>query len=136
MGYEDHELSIVLTDNETIREMNRTYRNMDRPTNVLAFPMLEPMDADLPGFPVVPDDAGPGAPPLLGDVVISTEQAEQEAKTAGITLDERMSQLLVHGILHLVGYDHETGETDARQMEVKSLELIRLIEPNPDLDIF
>ena len=133
MAYEDHELSIVITDNEGIKEMNRTYRNIDRPTNVLAFPMLEWGPDDVP-FPGVKDDATQA--PLLGDIVISMETAAQEAKSAAITLDERTSQLMVHGILHLVGYDHEQGEDKARHMEEKSLELIRLIEPNPDLEIF
>ncbi len=136
MAYEDHELSIVITDNEGIKEMNRTYRNIDRPTNVLAFPMLEQEgeEADIP-FPLPAIGAG-NAPPLLGDIVISMEKAGQEADMAGITLSERVSQLLIHGILHLVGYDHEKGESKTQEMEEKSLELIRLIEPNPDLDIF
>ncbi|SMC36411.1 probable rRNA maturation factor [Desulfocicer vacuolatum DSM 3385] len=133
MAYEDHELSIVITDNEEIKKMNRIYRNMDRPTNVLAFPMLDP--EDIPSAPGTA--AGENhAPPLLGDIVISMETAAKEAETASISLDERISQLMVHGILHLVGYDHEQGEDKARHMEEKSLELIRLIEPNPDLEIF
>jgi len=134
LAYEDHELSIVITDNEGIKEMNRTYRNIDRPTNVLAFPMLEVGPNDEP-CPRVKSDATQ-APPLLGDIVISMETAAQEAKSAAITLDERTSQLMIHGILHLVGYDHEQGEDKARHMEEKSLELIRLIEPNPNLEIF
>jgi probable rRNA maturation factor len=133
LAYEDHELSIVITDNEGIKEMNRTYRNIDRPTNVLAFPMLDQGGTDDVPFPGLKSGA---APPLLGDIVISMETAAQEASAAAITLDERTSQLMIHGILHLAGYDHEQGEDKARQMEEKSLELIRLIEPNPDLEIF
>ena len=135
LAYEDHELSIVITDNEGIRELNRTYRNIDRPTNVLAFPMLDQGGTDAPPFPELKNGAN-HAPPLLGDIVISMETAAQEANAAAITLDERTSQLMVHGILHLVGYDHEQGEDEARHMEEKSLELIRLIEPNPNLEIF
>ncbi len=76
-------------------------------------------------------------PGLLGDVVISAQTAAREAEQAGITLDQRMSQLLVHGILHLVGFDHEAGDEAARQMETKSLELLKQIEPdNPDLPVF
>ena len=135
MAYENHELSIVITDNEGIRQMNRTYRNIDRPTNVLAFPMLEPGGDDDMEFPL--PEAGSNTPlPLLGDIVISMEKAAEEAQTAGITRDERISQLLIHGVLHLVGYDHERGEDHALEMEEKSLELIRLLEPNPDLEIF
>ena len=114
--------------------MNRTYRNIDRPTNVLAFPMLEASPDEVP-FPGIKNDATQVSP-LLGDIVISMETAAQEASAAAITLDERTSQLMVHGILHLVGYDHEQGDDKARHMEKKSLELIRLIEPNPDLEIF
>lgn len=121
MGYDNHEISIVITGNDEIKELNSTYRKISLPTNVLAFPMLE-------------GDFSSITPDLLGDVVISAEKAEQEACEAGITTDERISQLLVHGILHLVGYDHETGENDARTMEAKSLELIRLIEKNCKLN--
>ncbi len=115
--------------------MNRTYRNIDRPTNVLAFPMLETDGDEDMGFPL--PEAGSDTPlPLLGDIVISMEKATEEAQAAGITGDERISQLLIHGVLHLVGYDHERGEAHALEMEEKSLELIRIIEPNPDLEIF
>jgi len=123
LGYDSHEISIVVTGNDQIRELNHTYRGVDKPTNVLSFPMLEGDFTDI-------------TPGLLGDVVISAEQAELESHEAGITLDERLSQLLIHGILHLVGFDHETGENDARNMEDKSLELLRLIENNKDLKAF
>lgn len=123
LGCNAHELSVVIMDDEGIRELNQTYRNKPVPTNVLAFPMQEGDFADI-------------TPGLLGDVVISSETALKEAKEAGIGLNERMSQLLVHGILHLVGFDHEIGETDAEKMEAKSLELLRLIEKNPELDAF
>lgn len=118
-----HEISIVLTDDDHIRELNNRFRQIDAPTNVLAFPMQEGEFGDI-------------SPGLLGDIVISCETAGKEADTAGITLEERMSQLLIHGTLHLVGYDHETGETDARAMEDKSLELLRVIEKNPALSAF
>lgn len=113
----------MITDNEEIARLNGQYRQVTGPTNVLSFPMQEGDFADL-------------TPGLLGDVVISAPYAEEEAREAGITLDERMSQLLIHGILHLVGFDHESGEEDAREMEEKSLTLIRLIEKNTRLDAF
>ncbi len=68
------------------------------------------------------------SPQLLGDVVISVETAYQEGINAGISMEERFIQLLIHGILHLFGYDHETTETEAFKMEKKSEELIKLIE--------
>jgi len=73
---------------------------------------------------------------LLGDVVISIETAIIEADQAKITLEQRISQLLIHGILHLIGYDHERGEDDSLRMETKSLELLKLIEDDTSLDAF
>ncbi len=123
MGYNRHEISIVLTDDDTIRNLNRQFRGIDKPTNVLAFSMQEGAYGDI-------------SPGLLGDLVISCETARKEADTAGVSLIQRMSQLLVHGTLHLAGYDHETDDRDARKMEEKSLALIRLIEENTSLDAF
>jgi probable rRNA maturation factor len=110
-------------DNKGIADLNQTYRQVDGPTNVLSFPMHEGEFSDI-------------TPDLLGDVVISAEYARDEAMKANITLDERMSQLLVHGILHLVGFDHEIDDRQALEMEEKSLELLRIIEPNTTLNAF
>ena len=123
MGCDAHELSVVITDDKEIHQLNKTYRGKDKPTNVLSFPMQEGDFSDI----------NPG---LLGDVVISCDTARIEADLAGITLSERLSQLLIHGILYLVGFDHETGETDARKMEEKSLALLRNLEQNRGLDVF
>lgn len=123
MGCDNHEISIVITDDAQVRDLNRTYRGKDAPTNVLSFPMQEGEFSDI-------------TPGLLGDVVISLDTAQTEALSAGISTDERMSQLLIHGILHLIGFDHELGESQAREMEEKSLELLRLIEKNLDLTAF
>ncbi len=123
MGYNSHEISVVITDNEQIQELNQIYRKMDKPTNVLAFPMQEGQFGDI-------------TPGLLGDIVISCETAQKEADEANISLMERVSQLLIHGILHLIGFDHETSEADARKMESKSLEILRQIENNKKLEIF
>ncbi len=123
MGFDAHELSILITDDDRIQALNSQYRGIDAPTNVLAFPMQEGEFADI-------------SPGLLGDIVISCDTAQKEADDAAITLVERFSQLLVHGTLHLVGFDHETGESDALKMEEKSLELLRIIENNPKLTAF
>jgi probable rRNA maturation factor len=112
-----------LTDDAAIMDLNTQFRNIDKPTNVLAFPMQEGQFSDI-------------SPGLLGDLVISVETAQKEANTVDITLEERMSQLLVHGTLHLVGFDHETGEQDANKMEEKSIQLLRIIEDNTDLTSF
>ncbi len=66
-------------------------------------------------------------PQLLGDVVISVETAQKEARLGGITMEERLYQLLIHGILHLFGYDHEKTDTEAHAMEIKTEELLDLI---------
>ncbi len=120
MGCDNHEISIVITDDAQVRDLNRKYRGKDAPTNVLSFPMQEGEFSDI-------------TPGLLGDVVISLDTARAEALAAGISTDERMSQLLIHGILHLIGFDHELDEKHARVMEEKSLELLKRIEGNPNL---
>lgn len=122
LGLNDDELSILIVDDAEMAELNQTYRNKTGPTNVLSFSMRE-------------GEFG-AITPLLGDVVISADTTRREADEAGITFSERLSQLLVHGILHLIDYDHERSEADATIMENKSRELLRLIESNPDLDVF
>ena len=123
LGCNHHEISIVIMDDAQIRELNQGFRGISAPTNVLSFPMQE---GEFSGV----------TPGLLGDVVISAQTADREATDAGITLDERLSQLLIHGILHLLGFDHEAGEANVDEMETRSRELLRLVEPNPDLAAF
>lgn len=123
LGCNKHELSLVLTDDREIFDLNKSYRGIAGATNVLSFPMQEGDFSDI-------------TPGLLGDVVISCETAEKEADAAGISLSERMSQLLVHGILHLLGFDHEKDDQSALAMEKKSLELLRKIETNKQLNVF
>ena len=122
LGLNDDELSVLIVDDSEIAEMNETYRGKKGPTNVLSFAMQEGEFA--------------GITNLLGDVVISAETTLREAEEAGITFEERLSQLLVHGILHLVDYDHERSEEEAVIMEDKSLEILKLIEKNPLLPAF
>lgn len=94
-----------------MRILNRDYLHKDRPTNVISFSMLE-------------GEFGSMNPDLLGDVVISADTAAREAAEAGITFNERLIFLLLHGVLHLVGYDHErSGEVEARRMEAKESEI-------------
>jgi len=110
----DGEISILIVDDPQIEKLNQQYLNREGPTNVIAFAMREGEFSDL-------------SPHLLGDVVISTDTAAQEAQIAATSVERRFSELLVHGILHLMGFDHETSEKDARIMEDKSRELIELI---------
>lgn len=109
----------MITDDEDIREINKSYRNIDKPTNVLSFPMDDSM-------------AVPGVK-ILGDLVISEDTALKESEEAQITLDQRISQLLIHGILHLFGYDHEISEEEDEKMTEKSIELLSLIEKDKNL---
>jgi len=111
----DGELSLLVVDDSQIAKLNKKYLNRHGPTNVIAFPMRQGEFANL-------------TPQLLGDVVISVETAAREAKKSGISMQERFTQLLVHGVLHLFGYDHEENKQQARKMEEKSNELIKLIE--------
>ena len=110
----DSELSILLLDDAQIAVLNRDYLHREGPTNVIAFPMREGEFSDL-------------HPELLGDVVISLETADKEGQVAGISMEARLAELLVHGILHLFGYDHEVSDAEAQRMEVKSKALLKQI---------
>jgi probable rRNA maturation factor len=107
----DAELSILLVDDAEIAKLNREYLGRRGPTNVIAFPMREG------GFPEI-------MPQLIGDVVISIDTAAREALEADLSFETRFMQLLVHGILHLLGYDHEKPDADAEAMERKSEALL------------
>jgi probable rRNA maturation factor len=110
----DGEISILIVDDPQIEKLNRKYLNRIGPTNVIAFPMREGEFSHL-------------SPQLLGDVVISMDTAAKEAQNSGMSMEQRFKELLLHGILHLFGYDHVTSEQDARIMEKKSQELLELI---------
>ncbi|HDL07566.1 MAG TPA: rRNA maturation RNase YbeY [Desulfobacteraceae bacterium] len=114
LDFPDGELSILIVDDNRIAELNREYLKREGPTNVIAFSMMDGPFSDL-------------TPNLLGDVVISVETAVREGNRAGIGLEERFMQLLIHGILHIFGYDHEKSEKEAEEMEKKSVELLKLI---------
>lgn len=104
-------LSLTVTDDAAIREINRRYRGVDRPTNVLSFPL-----EDL------------GGPRVLGDIVISAETIIREAGPLGYTPPEMFWFYLIHGLLHLLGYDHELGEGEARRQEAETERLFGLID--------
>jgi probable rRNA maturation factor len=106
----DAELSLVLTDNSEIHELNRRWRGKDAPTNVLSFPA----EAERPA---------PDAPLLLGDIVLAFETVAREARTQGKRLDQHLTHLVVHGVLHLLGYDHEV-EPEALRMEALETEIL------------
>jgi probable rRNA maturation factor len=95
----DAELSILLCDDATIHELNRSFRNKDRPTDVLAFAMRE-------------GEGGALHPELLGDIVISVETARRQAREHARSVSAEVTFLLAHGLLHLLGYDHRTDEEE------------------------
>lgn len=115
LGLARAELGITLTGRAGIRTLNRTYRDIDRPTDVLSFPVHES-----------PKDFPRDGAFLLGDIVICPEVAESQAAEAGITPRERMRELLVHGLLHLIGHDHEAGSSRARRMRMVELSLLKV----------
>jgi probable rRNA maturation factor len=117
LGKKDCELSLLLCDDRYIRRLNKQYLGKDRPTNVISFPQQE----------------GEGiTSPHLGDIVISAQRASAEAEKSGISFEERLLQLLVHGICHLVGYNHENVAADmADQMVKKELELLEKLREKP-----
>lgn len=115
LDFPDGELSILIVDDQQIANLNLTYLNRKGPTNVIAFPMREGRFNEI-------------TPNLLGDVVISVETAQKEADAAQISLQNRFNRLLIHGILHLLGYDHEQSHAEAERMEEKSNFLFEMLE--------
>ncbi len=115
LGSPDAELSVVVVSDEEIRIINRDYLQRDRPTNVISFAMQE-------------GEGGGVNPDLLGDVVISADTAARDAAEAGLPFESELYFLLLHGILHLCGYDHERGtEEEAQAMEAKEREIFATI---------
>ncbi|MBE3551665.1 MAG: rRNA maturation RNase YbeY [Kyrpidia tusciae] len=123
-GVDAAEVSVVLVDDERIRELNRDYRGVDRPTDVLSFAMREGE-----GEPVQTEEGRE----LLGDIVISVETAERQANQYGHSLRRELAFLAVHGFLHLLGYDHQSPEQErvmfGKQEEV--LSALGLMRGNP-----
>jgi len=112
------ELSILFTDDGHITELNREYRGKDRPTNVLAFPMA--------------GDASDMVSGMLGDIVISVDTAMRESAETGEAPVETIYRLLIHGLLHLLGYDHETSKKDERIMSGEEARLGMLLREEAD----
>lgn len=116
LGCPEAELSILIVDDEAIREINREYLQRDRPTNVISFAMQE-------------GEGGGIQSQVLGDVVISADTASRDAAEAALSFESELYFLLLHGILHLCGYDHERGtEEEARRMEAREREIFSLLQ--------
>ena len=101
--------SLLFTSDGEVHQLNREWRERDKPTNVLSFPMLE--RADL--LALAPE----GPPELIGDIALAHETCAREAAERGIALADHAAHLVVHGLLHLAGYDHEQSEDEAEAME-------------------
>ncbi len=121
------EVSLRLTDDAEVQTLNRDYRGKDKPTNVLSFPMVQ---EDLLEGLANSDDGEV----LLGDIVLAAETCAREAGEKGWALPEYVQHLIVHGLLHLLGYDHELGDTQATAMEAlesAACHALGLPEPYP-----
>ncbi len=116
-----HEISILFVGDQGIHKLNRQFRGMDRPTDVLSFPQI------LEGDPAVPGAL------VLGDVAISLETALRQSEEHGLSLEEELTLLLIHGILHLLGYDHEISDQEEKRMLKRTRELFKLIYPGKKL---
>ena len=117
------ELSVTLTSDEHVRELNAKWRNKDKPTNVLSFPMADELDlgrANVSGMEL-----------LLGDIVLAHGVCEAEAAEKGVPLEQHATHLMVHGTLHLLGYDHhkDSEAADMEAREVRALSRLGIANP-------
>jgi probable rRNA maturation factor len=121
------EISLLFVNDRRMRLLNRRYRGVDRTTDVLSFPQYHPdeLKAEVRRLSYLSASNLQAAsdPLLLGDLVINIHKAKRQAVENMISVDEELTRLLVHGLLHLVGYDHEQGKNAARRMRRKSGEL-------------
>ena len=117
----DTELAVMLTDDGGIRTLNSNWRGIDKPTNVLSFPALQPTGARKPG----------DSPRMLGDIAIAYQTMRREADEERKPFNHHLSHLAVHGFLHLIGYDHD-NDADAEAMESLEIEILaQLGIPDP-----
>ncbi len=118
LGCIDEEICIVFVSDRKMRELNRQFRNIDKTTDVLSFPARE---TDAPN----PEEQ------FLGDVVVSIEAAQRQAEEYGESLDEEITRLLTHGVLHCLGYDHQTKTDEKRMMTKQNAVLKKLAKGEP-----
>ncbi|MXO66867.1 rRNA maturation RNase YbeY [Altericroceibacterium endophyticum] len=119
--------SLLFTSDADVHALNREWRDRDKPTNVLSFPMLERDD--------LLTLAADGPPELLGDIALAYETCAREAAEKGVTMEDHATHLIVHGMLHLAGHDHEISDADAEAMEaleIKTLANMGIADPYGD----
>jgi rRNA maturation RNase YbeY len=107
LGLENKDLSLLLTDNKQIQAINLEYLNKDRPTNVISFSYADGFSCE-----------------VVGDLIISLERAHEESVISGVPFHERVFSLIIHGLLHVLGFDHEKGEREARRMRYREKKLL------------
>jgi probable rRNA maturation factor len=110
------ETSVIFTSDEDVHALNREWRGRDKPTNVLSFPMLEREDL----LNLAPD----GPPVMLGDLALAYETCAREAAEKGVALQDHAAHLIVHGFLHLAGYDHVHSDAEAEEMEALEIAIL------------
>ena len=123
LGLRRTELSVIIVDDATIQGLNREFRGKDSPTDVLSFSQIEEIGSSASNLDWLGDMPGT----LLGDVVISIDTALRQASQYRVTPAARLRTLLIHGTLHLIGYDHERSRVDARQMFTRERELVEAV---------
>ncbi|MSQ41942.1 MAG: rRNA maturation RNase YbeY [Dehalococcoidia bacterium] len=121
-GAGDASLTLVLAGDALLRRLNREHRGLDEPTDVLSFPTAEGEEG-AEGEPFPGGDPAEGGARYLGDIAVSVSTARRQARRAGLALDEELAHLALHGLLHLLGYDHETAAEDAAMRAREELEL-------------
>ncbi|MEN6489880.1 MAG: rRNA maturation RNase YbeY [Smithella sp.] len=116
----DKEVSLSFVNDETIRELNNQYRNKNKPTDVLSFSLQEGEFSNI-------------NPDVLGDIVISVETAKENAQKNDLSFEQEINFLIIHGLLHLLGYDHEnTTKEETRKMRQREKELLNALIPFPN----
>lgn len=128
---EAYEISLLGCDDARSARLNREFRGKDGPTNVLSWPAIDPAPRDDGAKPAPPPPGDPAAPEFLGDLALSWETCRREAAEAGRPLEMHVAHLLVHGVLHLLGYDH-IRDADAAVMESTETEILATLGiPDP-----
>jgi probable rRNA maturation factor len=115
----DVEVSVTFVDDEGIRELNNKFRGMDKPTDVLSFPLFDFEGTDEPPVDEIEN--------MLGDIVVSLEKAQAQADEYGHSFEREVAFLCVHSTLHLLGYDHETSEEDELDMRSRQTAVMEML---------
>lgn len=114
------EISVTLADNAGIHKLNKEHRGVDRPTDVLSFPLYEADEID----EMYESEEASDEPIALGDIVISLEKAWEQAQEYGHSMEREVAFLCVHSVLHLLGYDHELGDEEEKEMFARQEEML------------